>query len=175
MNRLFKREPLTADEANRLANACNCHEERLVIWTLIDTGLRVGELTSLKRNNIDWQAHRIIVYGKGGPYGKKSKRRVVPMSDRVRPLIEGHFSLHETFGMTVRTIQRLVKRVANRAHIAREVTPHVLRHSMATFALQKGISLHTLQKILGHGHLTTTAIYLNISPEEAIREYEQKW
>jgi len=175
MKRLFKREPLTNDEANRLANACNGHEEKLIIWTLLDTGLRLREFASLNRNNIDWQAHRLIVHGKGGPYGKRSKRRVVPMSNRVKPLLEGHFSLHETMGISPRTIQRVVNRVANRAHIARECTPHVLRHSMATFALQRGISLHSLQKILGHDHLTTTAIYLNISPEEAVKEYEEKW
>jgi integrase/recombinase XerD len=39
----YKREPLTQDEANRLANACQTHEEKLVIWTLLDTGLRVAE------------------------------------------------------------------------------------------------------------------------------------
>ena len=38
----FKREPLTADEANRLASVCNTHEEKLIVWTLLDTGLRVA-------------------------------------------------------------------------------------------------------------------------------------
>ena len=74
----FKREPLTADEANRLANACKSHEEKLVIWTLLDTGLRVAELANLGRDKLDWQAHRIMIYGKGAPYGSRSKRRVIP-------------------------------------------------------------------------------------------------
>jgi integrase len=45
----YKREPLTQDEANRLANACQTHEEKLVVWTLLDTGLRVAELSTFHR------------------------------------------------------------------------------------------------------------------------------
>lgn len=91
----YKREPLTPDEANRLANACQTHDEKLVVWTLLDTGLRVSELASLTKASLDWQGHRIMVYGKGGPYGSKSKRRVLPLTSRIQPLIEGHFALHD--------------------------------------------------------------------------------
>jgi integrase/recombinase XerD len=171
----FKREPLTQDEANRLANACQTHEEKLVVWTLLDTGLRVSELAKLTKNSLDWQGHRLMVYGKGGPYGSASKRRVIPLSSRIQPLLEGHFALHEILGMSPRTIERLVKRVANRAHISRPVVPHVLRHTFSVTAIQKGISLPALQRLLGHDRLTTTEIYLNLSPEEVIREFQQKW
>ena len=171
----FKREPLTQDEATRLANACTTHIEKLVVWTLLDTGLRVSELSGLTKDHLDWQMHRLMIYGKGGPYGTKSKRRIIPMSPRVQPLIEGHLALHNIFGMTSRTIQRLIKRIANRANISRPVTPHVLRHTFAVTVVQKGISLPSLQKLLGHDRLTTTEIYLNLSPEEAIREFHTKW
>jgi integrase/recombinase XerD len=171
----YKREPLTPDEANRLANACQTHEEKLVVWTLLDTGLRVSELASLTKNHLDWQNHRLMIYGKGGPYGTHSKRRLIPLSPRVQPLIEGHLALHDTVGMTPRTMQRLVKAVATRAHIRRLVTPHVLRHTFAVTAIQKGISLSALQRLLGHDRLTTTEIYLNLSPEEVVREFQEKW
>lgn len=127
----YKREPLTQDEATRLANACASHEERLIVWTLLDTGLRVAELSGLTRDHIDWQGHRLTIYGKGGPYGTKSKRRIIPLTPRLQPMIEGHFALHDEFGVAPRTIQRLVKRVANRAAISRPVSPHVLRHTSA--------------------------------------------
>ncbi len=103
----YKREPLTQDKATRLAQACTTSQERLVVWTLLDTGLRVSELTNLTRNRIDWQGHRLTIYGKGGPYGTRSKRRVVPLSARVQPLIEAHFALNEQFGTTPRTILRI--------------------------------------------------------------------
>ncbi len=171
----YKREPLTQDEANRLANACENHVEKVIVWTLLDTGLRVSELAGLKKENLDWQGHRIMIYGKGGPYGTKSKRRIIPLSARVQPLIEGHFSLHENLGMSPRTIQRILKRVANRAHINRPVSPHVLRHTFSVTAIRKGISLPALQRLLGHDRLTTTEIYLNLSPEDVIREFQSKW
>ncbi len=171
----YKREPLTADEANRLANACKTHEEKLVIWTLLDMGLRVSEFANLKRDNLDWQQHRIRVYGKGGPYGKKTKLRVIPLSPRVAPLLEGHLSLHESVGISPRTIQRLVKKIANRAQVSRKLSPHVLRHTYSVTCIQKGISLPALQRLLGHDHLSTTEIYLNLSPEMVIEEFQRKW
>jgi Phage integrase family len=75
--------------------------------------------------------------------------------------------------MAPRTIQVLVKRVASRAHIRWPVTPHVLRHTFAVTAVPKGISLPPLQRLLGHDRLTTTEIYLNLSPEDVIREFHR--
>jgi integrase/recombinase XerD len=65
--------------------------------------------------------------------------------------------------------------VANHARISRLVTPHVLRHTFAVTAVQRGISLPALQRLLGHDRLTTTEIYLNLFPEEVVREFREKW
>ena len=137
--------------------------------------IRLSYFFALPKDNIDWQNHRLTIYGKGGPYGSKSKRRILELSTRVRPLIENHFAIHDTFSMTARTIQRVITAVANRAHIKRKVSPHVLRHTFAVTAIQKGISLPALQRLLGHDRLTTTEIYLNLSPEEVLREFREKW
>jgi integrase/recombinase XerD len=171
----FKHEPLTQDEAARVANACQSPPEKLVIWTLLDASLRVSELAKLTKDHIDWQDHRLMVYAKGGPSGSQTQRRVVPLSARVQPLLEGHFALHDPVGMAPRPIQVLVKRVADRAHIRRPVTPHVLRHTFSGTASQKGISLPALQQFLGHDRLTTTEISLNLSPEEVVRAFREKW
>jgi len=171
----FRREPLMSDEATRLANSCQTGDEKLVIWTLLDTGLRVAELATLTSDRIDWQTHRIMVNGKGGPFGKLTKKRVVRMSARVTALLEAHFASEDAFGVSVRTMQRMIKIVANRARIVKTVTPHVLRHTFACTAIQKGISLPAVQKLLGHDRLETTAIYLNLSPEHVMQEFEQKW
>lgn len=171
----YKREPLTQEEANRLADACQTHKEKVVVWTLLDTGLRISELAKLTKANLEWQAHQIMIYGKGGAYWSTSNRGVIALSPRIQPPVEGQFSLHETLGMSARTIQRLMKRMANRAHISRPVTPHVLRHTFSVTTTQEGISLPALQRVLGRGRLTTTEIYLDLSPEEVIREFQQKW
>ena len=171
----YVREPLTVAEADRLANACETPTERLIIWTLLDTGLRISELCNLTARDVLWQQRQLRFKGKGGPYGKKSKVRVVPMSHRVRALMEHHFALAQGFPVKARRAQDIVKAMANRAGLTKEVSPHVLRHTFATMALQKGISLPTVQKILGHDRLQTTAIYLNFTDVHVQEEFERKW
>jgi integrase/recombinase XerD len=107
--------------------------------------------------------------------GSQTKGRVIPLSSRVQPLLEGHFALHDTLSMAPRTIQMLVKRMATRAHISRPVMPHVLRHTFAVTAIQKGISLPALQRLLGHDRFTTTEIYLNLSLADVVPEFREKW
>lgn len=171
----YVREPLTAEEADRLSNACEAPTERLVVWTLLDTGLRVSELCALTSKDVLWQQRQLRFKGKGGPYGKRTKVRVVPMSNRVRALLEHNFALEKAFPVKVRRAQDILKAMANRAGITKDVSPHVLRHTFATTAFQKGISLPTVQKILGHDRLQTTAIYLNFTNVHIQDEFERKW
>ena len=172
----YRREPLTAEEEDKLVNACETHQEKLVVWTLLDTGLRVSELANLVPDRVLWQEKRIMVYGKGGPFGKKTKRRIVPLTDRTKKLLEVQFTTsNDGIGMSTRTIQRIITRVANRAMVTKKVTPHTLRHTFAVRCIQKGISTRALQEFLGHDHLETTEIYLNLSPEEALGEFYRKW
>ena len=170
----FVREPLSREETDRLVNACTAFREKLVVWVLLDTGLRVGELCAMRRGDVLWQEGRIVVWGKGGPYGKRSKRRIVPLTDRARKLLELHLVTSDRMGLTPRTAQRLVKRVADRAMLTKPVTPHVLRHTFAVNCVQRGLSTASLKKILGHDRLETTEIYLNLSPEQAIQEFREK-
>jgi len=171
----YKREPLNDDEVDSLINACDTFREKFVVWTLLDTGLRLSEFADLKKDNIQWQERRLVIYGKGGPYGKKTKRRIIPMTDRVRRLFEYHFAENNDTGITTRTVARTVKKVADKAGISKPVSPHVLRHTFSVNCIRKGISTRALQTLLGHDRLTTTEIYLNLSPEDAIREFLNKW
>ena len=109
----YVREPLTAEESDRLSNACETPTERLVVWTLLDTGLRVSELCGLTPKNVLWQQRQLRFKGKGGPHNKKTKVRVVPMSSRVRALLEHQFALEKAFPVKTRCAQDIVKAVAN--------------------------------------------------------------
>jgi integrase/recombinase XerD len=62
----YVREPLRAEEADRLSHACDSPQEKLIVWTLLDTGLRVSELCSLTPQHILWQQKSVRVSGKGG-------------------------------------------------------------------------------------------------------------
>lgn len=168
----YKRMPLTPVETDRLVNACKTQREKLVVWTLLGTGLREEELVNLKPDNIQWQQKSMIVHGKGRK-GKK-KQRVVYMKEEVRTLLRNHFALNETMGLSLSTVYRTVKQVANKAGIDKPVSPHVLRHTFAMDSLQQGITIRALQGVLGHADLRTTMLYLNMSGEEAIDEYRRK-
>lgn len=171
----FVREPLLAEEADKLCQACQTPIEKMAIWVLLDTGLRVAELCSLTPQSISWQQKTITVLGKGGPYGKQSKKRVVPLSPRARTLLEHYFSIHEKWPLKKRQTQNIIKQVADRARIAKPISAHVLRHTFAALSLQKGISLASVQKILGHDRLETTAIYLNFTDAHVLEEFQRKW
>ena len=171
---VFVREPLSQQDCDKLVNACTAFREKVVIWVLLDTGLRVSEFCGLRRKDVQWQENSIVVWGKGGPYGRRSKRRMVPLTARAKRLLELHFFSRETIGISKRTAQRIIKQVANRAMITRPVSPHVLRHTFAVNCVRKGVSTASLKKILGHDHLATTEIYLNICPRDALSEFFDK-
>ena len=135
----------------------------------------MSELRDLTPQQLLWEQKALRITGKGGPYGKQSKKRVVPLSRRLQALLKPYFALHERWFVGPRQVQKIVKRVAERARISQNVTPHVLWHTFATMALQKGISLAAVQKILGHERLGTTAIYLNLTDLHVVEEYAQKW
>ncbi len=131
----YVREPLTPEIADRLCQACEKPREKMIIWTLLDTGLRVSELCDLTPQKIMWQQKSIRIDGKGGIHGKKTKKRVVPMSRRVQTLLEHYFAIHDKWPVGARQVQKIVKTIANKAQISQEVSPHVLRHTFATLGL----------------------------------------
>ncbi len=171
----YKRTPLDEEEQDKLVNACQNHREKLVIYTLLDTGIRVSELANLKKENIKWQQGIIEVYGKGGIYGKQSKRRTIALSPKVKKILEIQFSMDDKIKFSSRTIQRITEKVAERAGITKKVTPHVLRHTFSINAIRKGVNLRALQEALGHDHISTTEIYLNYSGKNVVEDFKKMW
>jgi len=170
-----KLKPLSVEETNRVVNAACTFQEKLVIFTLLDTGLRVAELAELTRDNILWQERQLVIGDFGDQCGKRSEQRVIPLTARVRCMLEHHFSTEDTIGISGRTIQRLVRRVAKRAGITKHVSPYILRHTFGATCIRKGMSIVTVSKILGHKCLRTTMIYLDLLPEDVMRDFEEKW
>ena len=165
----FKREPLNPDEYDRFTRAADSGEERLIIWTLLDTGLRITEFATLTKDSIDFQSHDITIIGKG------KKRRSVPIPGRLREILESYLIANDCIRIGPRQIQRVVAKVARRAKIKRTISPHVLRHTYAVGALKKGVTLPVLMRLLGHSNLQTTAIYLNLSYADVKKEVDEKW
>jgi integrase/recombinase XerD len=104
---------------------------------------------------------------------RMASRRILQHYDAA--LLEHHFTPGKEFPVRPRRAQGLVKEVGDLAGLTKDITPHVLRHTFTATARQKGISLATVQKILGHDRLQTTTIYLNFTDTHIQEEFERKW
>jgi site-specific recombinase XerD len=152
--------------------------DRTILETLFSTGLRVSELVSLNRDQIDLERKEFGVKGKG------NKLRVVFLSDTAAQWIERYlrsrqdsfkplFIRHngkvdirnsgEGMRLTARTIQRIVAKYAKRAGLPIEATPHTLRHSFATDLLISGADIRSVQEMLGHESIRTTQVYTHVT------------
>lgn len=148
-----------------------------IIYVLVYCGLRVSELVGLKLDNlvIKDRTGKIIVLGKG------NKVREVPVPAEVRAALREYLvvrkdSKPEVFlgqrgPLTVQGVQRLVEKYAYHAKLE-NVTPHVLRHTCATYYLDKGVDIVKVAAILGHENLNTTMVYTRPSFEDLARVVE---
>jgi integrase/recombinase XerD len=96
---------------------------------LLDTGLRVGGSCGLVAKDLLRQRHQLRIKGEGGLHVKKTELRLVPMSNRVRAILEHHFAQQKAFPGETRRARDFVEAVANRAGITGDVSPRVLRHA----------------------------------------------
>lgn len=165
----YKREPLEDNEIEDLKKNCESFEEQFIINVLLETGMRVSELTHLEKENVSWQRGCIVTIGKG------NKRRVIPMSKTTRFYLTEFFKGDYRTRYSARWIQKIVHKVAEKAGIMKNVTPHVLRHTFAVCYLHRGGNLRALQGILGHTHIQTTDQYLNYSGERVIEDFNKVW
>jgi len=164
---------LSREEVSRLINAAGTLFRRTLLMTLYGTGMRRAELAHLKVRDIDSQRMIIrVVAGKGG------KDRDLPLSPALLEILREYWRWRKPrlYLFPTRTYRRRLDQpisdktvwiacseAARRAGISKRVTPHTLRHSWATHLLEAGTDLRTIEVLLGHGDLETTAQYLHLS------------
>lgn len=164
---------LSQDELVRLLVAVDKRIYRMALMTAYAAGLRITELVALKPEHIDSARMMLLV-----ELGKGQKSRLVPLSDVLlaqlrdywrtdRPRVKGSPWLFPgedpARPLDVTTIQKACQRARNAAGLAKRATPHTMRHCYATHSLESGVDLRTLQELLGHACLSTTAIYLHVT------------
>jgi len=159
---------LAPEEVVRLFEAVPAGPARLRLQVAYACGLRIGELVRLRVTDID--SARMVVLVR---QAKGRKDRLVPLSARLLAELRAYWrryrpapwlfpGLDPTRPMNVSTVQRQCQRAARRAGISKRCTPHTLRHSYATHLLEAGVDVFTLQAILGHRDLRTTAHYVHV-------------
>lgn len=180
---------LEVDEVARLLDAPDPRDElglrdKAMFETLYATGLRVSELISLKMDDVDLRGGYLRCVGKG------DKERVVPLGEVAMQWIEAYVErARGTLAKGVRSeflfltkqgrpmsrimFWKLVQNYSHRAGIAKQITPHMLRHSFATHLLERGADLRSLQEMLGHASIATTQVYTHVSRDHLRQVYRE--
>lgn len=186
---------LTYEQLDRLLNQPRLSSkiglrDRTMLETLFSTGLRVSELTSLNREQVNLERREFGVIGKG------RKLRVVFLSPRAAGWMERYLVTRadgwrpvfirysrkkhditdsgEDMRLSVRSVQRMVEKYRKAARLPIPITPHGIRHTFATDLLSKGAGLREVQEMLGHKNVATTQIYTHVT-NPRLREVHQKY
>lgn len=163
--------------------------DRTVLELLFSTGLRVSELVSLNHQQINLERREFGIIGKG------KRSRIVFISDRAADWIARYMAMRtdtfkplfirysgsvneedegEKMRLTVRSIERIVKRYVREARLPVDATVHTMRHSFATDLLTNGADLRSVQEMLGHKNIATTQIYTHITNKQ-LREVHKSF
>lgn len=157
---------LTREEARRLLDAAKAYHIRLFILLALKTGARRGAIMELLWSRVDLE-NRQIDYGRG--HGNKG-RAVVPIDDALRAALQIAREIActewvmEFNGRRVRSIRRGFERACERAGLS-EVTPHVLRHTAATWAVMDGVPLAEVARLLGDSEKMIEKVYGKHAPD----------
>jgi len=177
----FLQAPLATPKSSKLVKL----RDRAILEMLFSTGLRVSELARLKINDLNLKKTEFTVRGKG------SKLRLVFLSNDAKTAVKtylearqdtepflfvGHGKINKEtnpqYGLTPRSIERLVEKYAVAAGITKKVTPHTLRHSFATDLLIGGADIRSVQQLLGHASITTTQVYTHVTDQQLRQVYQ---
>lgn len=184
---------LSGEEVDRLLNAPSLSElsgkrDKAILEVLFSTGLRVSELTKLDRDKMDLDRREFGIVGKGG------KARVVFLSvraaewikkyldardDKYKPLFIRHkgkvdpSTSDEKVRLTVRSVQRMLKKYSRKMKLPIDATPHTLRHSFATDLLMAGADIRSVQEMLGHKNIQTTQVYTHVTHKHLKEIHDQ--
>lgn len=165
------------------------HRNKAILETLYSCGLRVSELINLRFEELFFNEGFIRIIGKG------NKQRLVPVSKsvekeiniyvnnfrrhkKIKPSQESYVFLNRRGSQLTRVmIFTIVKKLADKAGIIKNISPHTFRHSYATHLLEGGANLRAIQEMLGHESITTTEIYTHLDKQfirEAIISYHPR-
>jgi len=174
---------LTVGEINLILSSTDTSKisglrDRAILELLYSSGLRISELTTLSKTDVDYFSGTVKVMGKGG------KQRLVPVGDIALDIIRKYLKMRNDSSavlfagnklqkLSARCIQKMLKKYLKKAGITKKITPHSLRHTFATHLLDNGCDLRSVQEMLGHKNLATTQIYTHVTSQMMKKIYDK--
>lgn len=146
-----------------------------VLELLFSTGVRVSELCSIKKSDIDIAQGTLRIYGKG------ARERMLYLTDWALPealkiyneafrqqIEAGELFFYNRLGnrLSEQSVRFMIRRYAEAVHAGEHITPHMFRHTFATLLLEEDVDIRYIQQILGHSSITTTQIYTHVALEK---------
>jgi len=159
--------------------------DRLLLELLYGCGIRNSELIGINVDDIRVSTEAILIRGKGKkeryvPFGESSAaalREYLPVRRKIlaerRKTTPGLLINQRGGRLTVRSVGRIVKKIAVAKGLSPEVHPHTLRHAFGTHMLEEGADLRAIQEMLGHERLSTTQRYTQLSMKHVMAVYDQ--
>ena len=173
-----ERSALSQLELEYLRKACSNNRDRAVLEFLYSTGCRVSELVGVKEEDINWADKTVHLFGKG----KKHRTSFINAKCEValkEYLKEKKGECDKLFvGMRApynelskAAIEKIIRDLSEQARITKRVTPHILRHTTATQAVNNGMAIEDVSSLLGHANVNTTMIYAKVSKAKVHNEH----
>lgn len=159
------------------------YRDLAVIELFFATGARVYEISNLKRQDIDLECGIVKLMGKGGKeryvqIGNPDVLRLMGQYyafDRERIEDSGFFFLNRSgTRFTEQSIRKMIRKNTLLAKNAVQITPHMFRHSVATYLLEEGVDITYIQRLLGHSSIRTTQIYLHVASKRQMEILREK-
>lgn len=159
------KETLSDEHLEQLRDNCSCPRDLAMIDLLISTGIRVVELVKLNRNDINFEERECIVLGKGDKerrvyFDAKSKIHLKQYLDSRTDTNQALFVSQNTpfKRLSIAGVEKSLSKLGHRSNV-QHVNPHKFRRTMATMAIEKGMPIEQVQKLLGHAKIDTTLHY----------------
>lgn len=186
---------LQKDEVEEILNNININtpagfRNRAILELLWASGMRISELSNLNFCNLNLENNEITVFGKG------AKERIILITDRAKGYLQKYIDFARTlvakdfnllpvddnspvfinktgYRLQPRMIRKVINEIVDKIELPKHVTPHMFRHSFATYLIENGADLRVVQELLGHASISNTQIYTHISMQHLKEVYEE--
>lgn len=173
-----ERQALSQVELEYLRMACETKREKAMLEFMYSTGCRVTELTIVKQSDVDWKNGTVHLFGKG------RKHRTSFINAKCEVALKEYLATRDDdceylfatqrkpyMKMTKCAVEKVVRLMAERSQLNRHISPHVIRHTTATTAVNAGMPIEDVSKLLGHSSVNTTMIYAKVATNRVQAEH----
>lgn len=192
-----KKKPFSRDnilgpeEIKKLLLACKTKREKLLIFSLLYTGMRISEFLHFKRSWLSYNKDMITIplkqecrcyecKHKGKIWKPKTEygNRTIPILNECKDIILSYFSEHEAIKETIPNrvfAWEYIKKMGRRAKIGHKVFPHAIRATFATLLAEKGFDVLEITHVMGWKSPEMAMTYIRLSGQKLKEEFDKKW